>query len=100
MPYIYTDAELELFAEIFTATIKNIKKSIQLESFYFVNIYDFRQKEQVLDKIRSRGILVLDYSNIDLRSLSPRLKIPHDNHPTSEYYWLLTQFLKRDIFQN
>lgn len=98
-PTKYSAEEIQTLKKIFLDIKNQLSKQTELKDFYIVNLLYFDQQNEVLPALESAGIKIIDYSNISFTGLTNKGFIPKDNHPTSETYWFLTEFLKKDLFE-
>lgn len=99
LPLHYSESDIKLFTQVFGEIKKRISDTVPLKKFYLINFFNIDQKNEIYSALEQNGISIVDYSNIPLTSFYDHLTIPVDNHPTAKFHWILTEMLKKDIFQ-
>lgn len=89
----YTDSELQMLTRALTQIEKKIKAKLNLKKLYVLFIHNFQQKDQFTKMLVSENIGILDFTDI-LFSNYPNSFIPVDGHPSSNFYWNLTELIK------
>lgn len=93
---VFNESELRGFV----AALKEIRAKIEqfktLKKFYFVNFDSFNEKSELFRMLEHEGFEIIDLSDLDLRELK-NMRIPYDFHPTSDYYWMLSEILSKKI---
>ncbi len=98
-PLRLRDRDIQLVTALFSQLKKRIsQQALEVEDFSIINTIPFIDSDKLGESLKQSGFRYLDYGRYPLEILSSRLKIPYDNHPTPEYYWILAQMLKRDLF--
>lgn len=100
IPLKYSKDDLALFSETFYEMKMYLSHKKNLKQFYFVNFSNFKEKEDLYKELQKRQINIIDYSNVSFNSISPNMSIPVDRHPSPEFYWVLTELLKKDLQLN
>ena len=90
----YSDIELRTFV----AALKEIKLYLEqkkhLKKFYFFTGQTFRQKERIFQLLKDENIQVIDMSDVNIKK-DHHMRIPYDRHPTSDFYWIVSEVLKK-----
>lgn len=97
-PNEYSNKELKLFADALSDFFNKKVQPGSEKKMIFVNISPFSQKETLFNFLKKNGVEIFDYSDIPYPALIEHSVIPIDSHPTSEFYWVLTELLKKDVF--
>jgi len=96
-----TDRHLERTARLIEALAAAVRRQFPDNEFAVVLYPGARRAKAMAERLRARGVHVLDYSALfrALRRESPGtpLKIPDDGHPTPLAYQLLAEALVKDL---
>ncbi|HUP57419.1 MAG TPA: hypothetical protein VM598_08205, partial [Bdellovibrionota bacterium] len=74
------------------------ESATRLESFRLVFMPGSRTARMLIPYLEEAGVPYVNYDSWDLRKLSARpLFLPHDLHPTAEYYRIFAKYLAQDL---
>ena len=92
-PINYSAEQINTIARSFSEIAKEIKKSHKLTKFYVLFYQNFPQQAELITALKYEGISIITFNDIPWPKVKD-LYIPGDGHPTSNFYWLLTELLK------
>ncbi|AGH96556.1 SGNH/GDSL hydrolase family protein [Pseudobdellovibrio exovorus] len=95
-PVDYSEEELDTFADAFVQLKENLSEQKQIEKFYFISTFNFKNKDELFQRLRNKEIDVVDLTNIPFYAI-PHNTLPFDNHPTANFYHALSKVIKVDL---
>lgn len=95
-PSLQSEEAVRTFTAIFTGIRAELEKELYVRKFYVVMGRPVRGKPLYTAALQQAGFEVLDITEIPFE-LNDRLYLPVDGHPTSEYYWILSEVLKKRL---
>lgn len=95
----YSEDDFRSIASSFAEIEKILQNKINLKKLYVIIPPKIHQKKQLIDHLKNNQIDILDISSIPIEELR-NSTIPIDLHPTSNYYWMLSEVIKNFIFEN
>ncbi|MEQ1723396.1 MAG: hypothetical protein ABL930_09490 [Pseudobdellovibrio sp.] len=90
----YTHEQVEILAKSFLKIYTELKKHKKVTQFYLVFLDNTRSRPELIAAANKLGLATLDFSDI---TVNENAKYPIDRHPTSEFYWILSEALKSKI---
>ncbi len=90
IPFQYSKADLELFADTFVAVRDKIASRVPVKNFFLISpVYQDLYLAELRPILEERGIRVIDLDRYHDQINFP-IGIPLDGHPTSEFNWFFT----------
>ncbi len=92
----YADVDLRAFVESLKKVKAYLEEKKNLKKFYFLHSHNFHQQNRITQLLNEAGIDVINASDLPIKNLQD-MKIPFDGHPSSDYYWLISEVVKKVI---
>lgn len=71
-----------------------LEQKNNLKKFYILFLGKFNEKQDLIDLLKRKDFGIIDISDIPVHKIK-NMRIPFDGHPTSNYYWTISEILKK-----